>query len=661
LRKNYEEKRFFSKNTEGSVYFCWIYLFTFNLFFYDMKLITLLIFCLFTMTINAQNLTKSQAFNFAKELYKIDILSEKGRDTLMEIIKEKKFPTGGITMLPNGQFGPSYENNIKLSYVLKFVAQAFGSEFYFRSDINDEADKIQEEVFKDVDMSKLSPEEFEKLNDELQKRKATLEGHLIENVITDEDVLPKDFSFSLNPMSFSTGANLERCISLKKSAKGKTRTKTLKDLLKIGLITQRIYDETWPKIQTNELYLEVKVLDYLVQRTNYYEDFDGNKKRELALLNNLENNKIISKNSHKNLLKTYKPYEIKTKFDYLVYCNDAIVVDLKQYSLNPEVYYPLIFNKIKSILPEFNYTNLSIKITENDKYDKTLIEQKVSIRFELNGRIYKNTFWHNFVKKTPDSLDKKEEIAPIREDFHKGINKWLADINSTKRLYFANSAFQEQAGQPWLSDNFIGLILLDEKQFKAWGDYTPYFMQMQSHDNTFNTEGVQNIIREYEKIGLVNHLSKTEIDSAKMKIEETEIDNYASILSFFPKNIVYFDWESGNLENPYEEITLDFAAASRGIFTPTNITDNFKKDWKNKATQYGFTFKNKRYEAELEIKTDWLDPKFEQLIEQALKEQDAETAIYSCVSNGQESGYVLLNKSQYDYLKKFHPKFFEKN
>jgi hypothetical protein len=626
-----------------------------------MKSILFSLFCLLATPMISQTLTQFQALNFANDLFAVDILSEKGRDTLIEIIKQNKFSSGGIMMLPNGKFEPSHERDLKLSYILKFCSQAFGSAFYFRSGSGVDGDNIQSEVFKGVDYNKLSPEEYEKLSNELQKRKSTLEGGLIENILADEDPFPKGFIFYINPMNFQEGKGLARSISHKRSALGKNRTRTLKDLLKIGLINQLIYDETLPKIQSNQLFLEAYLLDYLTKRVVYFEDFEDNKKRELKLLNQLKTNKILSENGYKNLIKSYKPYEIKSKFDYLAYSNNAITIDLKQYSLSPDVYYPLIFDKIKDILPEFNFTNLSIKITNNDKYDKTLIEQKATLSFEVNGRIYKNTFWHDFVKKTPDSLEKKENIAVVRDDFHKGINKWLADIHANKRLYFANNAYQGEAGQPWVSDGRIGLILLDEKQFKAWGDYEPYFMQIQSHDNTFNTEGCLKIIEEYNKIGLFNHLTKIDIDSSKMRLEEVEIDSYAGILSFFPKNLVYFDWESGNLENPYEEITLDFAAASRGIFTPTDIVDNFKKDWKNKTTHYGFTFKNKRYEAELEIKTDWLDYKFKQLIDQALKEQGDETAIYSCVSNGQEGGFVVLTKVQYDYLLKYHPKFFDKN
>lgn len=626
-----------------------------------MKSITLLIFCLFTTMLNAQKLTPAQALDFAKKLYQIEILSKKGRDTLIHKINTYTFSSGGITMLPGGKSMPSYEQDIRLSYILKFCAQAFGSEFYFRSGLDEEGQKVQDELFNGQDIYKLPKEEFEKISEELDKRKALLEGPQIEKAIPIEDFLPKDFGYTVYPMFFPSGQD-KGSIHKKRSIAGKTRTRLLNDLLKIGLINQHIYDETLPKIKSNALFLETYLLDFVSQRAVYYEDFEENKKEELDLLNNLKNHKILSEDGYNRLIASYKPFEIKSKSEYIAYCNDALVFNSRDYSQNPEEYYPLIFNAIKKILPDFNYKNLTIKLTENPNRGDEFIEQRATISFEVNGITYKNTFWQDLINKDSTKENNKQQMPPVRDEFHKGINKWLADINSDKRLYFANNPTPEgMTGMPPLfGDKVFGLILLDQQQFKAWGDYMPYFMLMQSHDNTFNTEGVQKIIREYEQIGLFSHLSKTEIDSAKLKVDESEIKNYQDILLCFPKNIVYFDLESGNLENPYEELTLDFAATSRGVFTPTEIIDNFLQDERNDNTKYGFTFKGKLYETNLKMNRDWLDLQFLELIKQALKEQNIDGDIYYCLNNGQEAGYIFLNKTQYDYLKKYQPKFFEK-
>ena len=201
---------------------------------------------------------------------------------------------------------------------------------------------------------------------------------------------------------------------------------------------------------------------------------------------------------------------------------------------------------------------------------------------------------------------------------------------------------------------------MTEVQRKAWGEVYAVFSR-ENHDNTFNTEGVQKIIKEYESIGLFSHLTSTQIDSSKMRISTKELSNYGDILLAFPNTIVYFDWESGNLYDPYKGLTSLFAKASRGVFVPENIVDDFIKNIKNKTTLFGFTFRGRRYEKELKITDDWLDPDFMELIKTALKEQAPDIEIYSCLNDGQASGYIVLNKKQYDFLIKNQPSFLGKH
>jgi hypothetical protein len=163
-----------------------------------MKPIILLIFTLLTIMLNAQKLTTSQALDFAEKLYQNEILSQKGRNILVEKIKTNTFQSEGITMLKNGKFGRSYERDLQTSYILKFCTQVFGSEFYYRLGYDKAGQKIQEEVFKGYDSNKISEEEHQTLSDELHKRKLLLEGFAIENLIPEEDSLPKGFSFTIS-------------------------------------------------------------------------------------------------------------------------------------------------------------------------------------------------------------------------------------------------------------------------------------------------------------------------------------------------------------------------------------------------------------------------------------------------------------------------------
>ena len=428
----------------------------------------------------------------------------------------------------------------------------------------------------------------------------------------------------------------EPIISSKRSVSGKTRTRTLKDLLKIDLINQLIYDDILPKIKKNEVFLESQIFSISTERMYFYSNFDAKKAKQLTFIENLVKEKMISVENQKRIIASYKPYEIKERFEFLPYCNNALVFDLKKYSLNPLEYYPLIFNEIKKIVPNFNFTNFTIAIKKSDYGD--LIRQDAVFSFKISNKKYTHTGFQKFKRKIPDSTQKPDTLAKVSEEFHKCVNKYLKDINSDKRLYFVKNIVH---GTGYSLEKDFGLILMTEKQRALWGEDMSTFSR-EKHENTFNTEGVQNLIKEYQQIGLFEHLTKNEVDSAFQKIEVAEINSFSSILSCFPKTIVYFDWESGNLENPYEELTLEFAASSRGAFTPTLINDNFEKDEKNKTTRYGFTLKGKRHETDLEMQSDWLDPKFMELIETALTEHNIDGEIYRCLDNGQAAGYIFF-------------------
>ena len=116
--------------------------------------------------------------------------------------------------------------------------------------------------------------------------------------------------------------------------------------------------------------------------------------------------------------------------------------------------------------------------------------------------------------------------------------------------------------------------------------------------------------------------------------------------------------KTGNLSNPYEELTQEFSVSSRGAFTPTQIIDDFEKNWESEFTPYSFEFNGKTYAKQLHMQSDWLDPAFLELIEQALEENQVDGKIYYCLDNGQASGYIFLNNQQYQFLKENQSELF---
>jgi hypothetical protein len=598
---------------------------------------------------HAQTLTKSQAIAYAQQLYQVEILSVKGKQELI-----KRIEAGDLERPSIQADSIVIKQGVSVSKLLFFCSQAFDNELHYRSGIAlsmEMANQIQKKTGNQPGKEIY----VEKLSKVYEQRWLASEAYQIEQRIATEDTLPETANGwtvypPLQPQTKDHGY-----IHSKRSALGKTITRTLNDLRRIGLIDEKIHRDVLTEIRAGNAYLEMLVVGFAAQRAAYYEDFADNRAKEIAFLQHLKEKQVLSEANYRKLVASYQAYELKKKFDFLPYCNQAKVFDLATYPLEPAQYYEQIFKQVKQILPDFNYRNLTIELQSQQGQDTEFIEQNVSISFEVDGRKYRNHFYHNSVRKVPQSDDRPDSLPRISTHFHKGINKWLADKNSPQRLYYANKF---EAGSAY-SSHMFGLIQLTEEQFKAWGTYhSDYFLSKQSHDNTFNSDNIQRIAAEYERIGLFSHLTAAEKDQARIKLEESEIDSYQSILLCYPKTIVYFDWETGNLENPYQALTSRFSEASRGAFMPTKIKDTFQKDWKKKKTRYGFEWKGKQYEVELKMSSDWLDPKFIELIEKAMTENQLDGKMYYCLDDGQAAGYIFLTKAQHQYLKAKQPALF---
>ncbi len=614
----------------------------------------------------AQKISSSKAIEFANKLYEIEILSEEGKNQLIENINSKEADLYEWSTLSDSK----YQRNDSLTHgsILGFCEKAFNQEYAYRmddSEAREQSKKITDEaIFKLMREMSFTTAFLQKIVDSQKDVKEKIQaqmnkgkGRSIEMAIPNEDTFPKNFSY-YSTNAFNNGKKwfeeYQPLIKPTRSVFGKTRIRTLTDIFKIGLIDKRLYEETLAKLLSFELFLESQMFSFITERIQYYGNYEINKKRELKKLKALLESDIISETNRKKLVESYKPFELKGEFEFIPYCNNALVFDLKQYSLNPKEYFPLIFKDIKKILPEFDFQNLKIEIKEEE--DRMGTTQRLFFSFESKEKIYSNTTYHKFIRKEKSPNDKPDTLAIVGEGFQLGINNFLKDINSPKRLYFVKNIVE---GTGFSLEKDFGLMAMTETQRKAWGEVYAVFSR-ENHDNTFNTEGVKKIIKEYETIGLFNHLTSAQIDSSKMQILSKEINSYGDILLAFPSIVVYFDWETGNLENPYQELTEQFAKVSKGLFNPSEVVDDFLKNEKNDKTPYGFTFKVKRYEKELKMTGDWLDPDFMELIKTALKEQMPEIAIYSYLSDGQASGYIILNKKQYEFLLKHHSTFFEK-
>ncbi|MEO0825458.1 MAG: hypothetical protein AAFY20_25000 [Cyanobacteria bacterium J06639_14] len=106
--------------------------------------------------------------------------------------------------------------------------------------------------------------------------------------------------------------------------------------------------------------------------------------------------------------------------------------------------------------------------------------------------------------------------------------------------------------------------------------------------------------------------------------------------------------ESGNIDNPYQALTREFAAISRGYFTPTQITNEF--DWDTQTAGQTFVINGTEYSQTLRFNGDWLDPEFFEFIQTVAAQEVPQGQFYPVYDTNEIIGYLFLTDAQYEAL-----------
>jgi hypothetical protein len=522
-----------------------------------------------------------------------------------------------------------------------------------------EYDRLREEdeeainLYKDIDYE--NEAEMEKAAKRMRNKMKDFVGFKIEESIPLED----DTTGSAFPpyilSYFHTNLRDFGYIHLTRSVLGKQNTRTMKELKEIGLIDEKIYHDALAMPKGEWVINVVELVDFLLERAAFYEDFDENKKEELALIDTLRRQGMMSKENQEKLIASYRTFELKGKFEILRYCEKAIIFEVHQLPSKPEKAYAIIFEQVKTILPSFNFTNLQAKLTTNEDILE-LREQSIHLSLEVEGRKYQSTFLYDYIEQERYEKYGHDSLLQLESgvDFYRIVNRFLTRQGSEYRLYYANTLID---GEVVYTDQF-GLILMTEPQAKVWGHHSD-FVFMEKHDNTFSQENIQVMVANYESIGLFKHLSASEMAQGKNKLQEVEIEYDIDILRCFPKVVVDVSWENISVATPYEALLKKNALASRGAFNPTHIIDDFKKNQGKQTTRLSFVLNKQKYNTNLDRDDLYLSDKCIDLIKKAMKEQSIGGTLYDC-PNEQYNSFIFLTPSQYVYLKETQPKLFER-
>ena len=194
----------------------------------------------------------------------------------------------------------------------------------------------------------------------------------------------------------------------------------------------------------------------------------------------------------------------------------------------------------------------------------------------------------------------------------------------------------------------------------VYGSYTDELVEINKHSflhsffpsekKYLTNEQIEDAISAWQRIGILNHLTKEQILVAKTKALGENRENLNDVIINFPDVVYWFDTELGNLNDPYAEFIRKLSEISHGVFQPTNISDNFSAASKSGAT-VRFSLNNKDYFKTFPIQDDWIDPEIFDLIKQAVIENNLSGQFYQLYEGGQGGIIIFLTPKQYQDLK----------
>jgi len=418
----------------------------------------------------------------------------------------------------------------------------------------------------------------------------------------------------------------------------------LSKLKNCGLVTDKQFNDQSEKINKNAYVHILQLLPDLSNQSAYEEWLSSD--RIVKYGQKLAANNVISEKSFEALQNDANAGKINSHYQLINYCKYSLFFDLAKYSNEPSIYLEQIHREVSTLLPELSFTNFKYKIEiDSAESFKDYTSYKVVVSLKANGKTYKQKSFisPNDIGKDGNYLGKIDG-----QEFYQIFNKILSDNQSPLRLHQIQPNFQY--GQP-TNYQYFGIIALAKNQLDMFR-YSSSYIQVsyEKFKNTLTSSRIDTAIEAYQQIGLLNHLTPTQLEEAKEKINEQENRNLNDVLACFPNIIHSFDTELSNLEDPYAELLREYSNISHKEFNPTNISDDFDIE-KKKKVSLKFTLNNKNYQKIFKIENDWIDTEFFTFIKSVVTEYKLTGQFYELYTGGQDASIIYLTQKQYDYLK----------
>ena len=602
------------------------------------------------------------AATIADRLYERQVLSAAGRDELKRLIATHALSVNYD--LPGSDLSYNSHRVVDPATVLSFCTTAFQAELVYRSGIGEEteiSDLYTAGQVLDSAAKRKQRQAQQRFAAALREakgdtaavfRRFASPGQLLEGKIPAEDSVDNSGWTIYPPLGLS--GLPPHCIADTRSVFGKTRTRTARDLYKLGLLTKPDYEVLAKELVAGVLTSEIAVCQRAAELALDAAVYPARRAVFDSLLTKLTQVGVLTPASRQQALADGQVANKLELFDALPYCAHARVFDLHALTREPAHLYPRLLAEVAAIWPAFRYTSAQVRAFEKNR-GGNLVDQLVELSFTASGRRYATTFTQGYRRKDGRDPDPATG-ARVSEDFASGINQWLRDQGAAERLYVAHTP---DARSVYGNDR-LGLIVLTPAQRAVFGQAS-YFLssedQVQS-TSQFTSEYIEQALVLYQRLGLFAGLTAAEVAEGRRQALGGKVGSYAELLHGFPHLLVATGGEDAEIPRAYAEALAKVAAATRGAFQPTRVHDTFTGQ-ESRGQKYTLSFwcGERHYQASFISDLGWMDAGFLTLVERAVREQTHGGQLCLLLAD-EASVYVFLTAAQATALRQAQPTFF---
>ena len=420
----------------------------------------------------------------------------------------------------------------------------------------------------------------------------------------------------------------------------------LSGLKDCGLINEILFQDFINRIIRGEFVHKLQLLSAAGEAVALQEYMDPEKLKVFA--SELKSKNIVSSDYDKLVLDIEKR-TLQHGFDFLNYCDKAVIIREQDYPDEPEEYLELIHKKTASIVPELSFSEFEFQVVLDSAIsDSDSKFYNFVVSMKSNEKRYKQKSFYQL-----HSLGQNQYYGNKidQQEYYKIFNKILSDLGSPYRFHQVRTHIESSIALNNVVDQKVfGIMALTEEQADLLQGLFAYIIPSHESFKELNSSKIESSIEEYKNIGLFSHLTSDQIEFARERVSEQDNNILNSVLMAFPDIIYTFDTELGELDEPYAKLIRELRRISHHDFNATDISDDFDIEKKERVV-LKFKMGAKEYSRMFKIENDWIDVDFFDFVTSVVAENKLKGKFYQLYSGGQEVSMIYLTKEQHDYLR----------